>query len=198
MVKTGKLEPEINVLCALQAEGTFSNRITFDPVGLNPSISLEDLSSGFALATGYKQFVFLVIAEIGGLVGMSLNAPPVDGKRLFDFPEIRENISFTTEPAYPRMLAVTIGFCAIDPEEKLKLYLRPVKPGSSTFIHTHAVVFPFQALSKNETSAGKLLHRLLETSVAQDVMHLIHDSRDIAGLGDSTFRQGVAWIGKFS
>lgn len=198
MIKTGKLEPEINALCSLQAEGVFSNRIMFDPVELTPSISLEDLAAGFAQTTGHNQFVFLVIAEIGGLVGMSLSAPPVDGKLLFEFPGIRENISFTTEPAYPRMLAVSLGFYAMDPNETLKLYLRPVKPGSFAFIHTHTAVFPFQALPKNETSAGKLLLHLLESSIAQDVVHLIHDSREIAGLGDSTFKQGVAWIGKFS
>jgi hypothetical protein len=198
MVKTGRLEPEINALCSLQAEGVFSNRITFEPKELISSISLEDMATGFAQSTGLKQFVFLVIAESGGLVGMSLSVPPVDGKLLFDFPGIRENISFTTEPAYPRMLTVSLGFYDQNPEDTVKLFLRPVKPGSSTFIHTHTAVFPFQALPKNETSAGKLLLHLLESSIAQDVLHLIHDSREIAGLGDSTFKQGVAWIGKFS
>ncbi|MCX6239117.1 MAG: STAS domain-containing protein [Bacteroidia bacterium] len=198
MVKTGKLEPEINTLCSIQAEGVFSNRITFEPLELNPSISLADLASGFAQTTGHKQFVFLVIAEIGGLVGMSLSTPPVDRKLLFEFPGIRENISFTTEPAYSRMLTVSLGFYALAPEEPLKSFLRPVKPGSSALIHTHTAVFPFQVLPKNETSAGKLLIRLLESSIAQDVLHLIHDSREIAGLGDSTFKQGVAWVGKFS
>ena len=195
-VKTGRLEPEINALCSLQAVGDFSNRVSFEPSELSPSITLEDLADGFATTTGHKQFAFLLIAESGGLVGVSLSAPPVDGKQLFEFPGIRENINFTTEPAYCRMLTVSFGLYSLEPEEPLKSFLRPVKPGSSAFIHTHTAVFPFQALPKKESSAGKLVKHLFETSIVEDVLHLIRDSREIAGLGDSTFKQGVAWIGK--
>jgi anti-anti-sigma factor len=197
-VRTGMLEPEINALCSLQADGGFSNRISFEPLESSPAITLEDLAAGFAQTTGHKQFVFLMIAESAGLVGVSLSAPPVDGKQLFEFPGIRENINFTTEPAYSRMLTVSLGFYALDPEEHVKSFLRPVKPGSSACIHTHTAVFPFQALPKKESSASKLVLHLFESSIVEDVLHLIHDSREIAGLGDSTFKQGVAWIGKFS
>ncbi|MCX6224968.1 MAG: STAS domain-containing protein [Bacteroidia bacterium] len=197
-VKTGRLEPEINALCSVQAEGNFSNRITFEPMELSPSISLGDLANGFVQTSGLSQFVFLMIAESGGLVGMSLSSPPVGGKSLFEFPGIRENINFTTEPAYSRMLAVSLGFYALYPEEPLKSFLRPVKPGSSAYIHTHIAVFPFQALPKKEISAGNLVLNLFESSIVEDLLHLIFDSREITGLGDSTFKQGVAWIGKFS
>ena len=74
MLKTGRLEPEINALYSLQAEGNFSNRITFEPLQINSSISLTDLVSGFTKATGLGQFVFLVIAECDGLVGASLRS----------------------------------------------------------------------------------------------------------------------------
>lgn len=197
-VKTGMLEPEINALCSILADGFFSNRISFEPLESSPAITLEDLAAGFAQTTGHKQFVFLMIAESAGLVGVSLSAPPVGGKQLFEFPGIRENINFTTEPAYSRMLTVSLGFYALAPEEPLKSFLRPVKPGSSACIHAHAAVFPFQALPKKESSAGKLVLHLFETSIVEDVLHLIRDSREITGLGDSTFKQGVAWIGKFS
>jgi len=139
-----------------------------------------------------------MIAESSGLVGMSLSLPPVDGNRLFDFPEIRENIHFTTEPAYTRMLTVSLGIFNSNPNENLHPFLRPVKPGSSACIHTHTVVFPYQALSKQETSSEKLIRLLFESSIAQDVLHLINDSREIAGIGDSTFKQGLIWIGKIS
>ncbi len=198
MVKTGKLEPEINALCTLQAEGDFSCRITFEPLEINSSISLTDLVSGFTKATGIEQFVFLVIAESDGLVGASLNTPPVNGKPLFEFPDIRENIHFTTEPAYLKMLTVSLGFYSTDPSEQFRKFLRPEKPGSPAFIHTHTAVFPFQSLPKNEKSAGRLISHLFEGGQVMDVLHLINDSREIAGIGESTFKQGVAWIGKLS
>ena len=197
-IKTGKFEPEINALCSLEGMGVFSNMISFEPVEFSPSITLEDLAAGIAQISGQEQFVFLLIAESGGLVGVSLSAPPVDGNQLFEFPGIRENINFTTEPAYSSMLTISLGFYSRHPEVPLKSFLRQARPGSSAFMHTHTVVFPFQALPKHETSAGKLVLQLFENSIVQDVLHLIHDSREIDGLGDSTFKQGVAWVGKFS
>jgi len=197
-IKTGRLEPEINALYSLEAEGIFSNRISFEPLELSASIPLDQLATGLSQTSGQTQFVFLVIAESAGLVGASLNAPPVEGKKLFEFPEIRENINFTTEPAYPKMLTISLGFYSMNPNDSLKPFLRPVAPGSTAYIHTHSAVFPFQALTKNESSAGKMVLHLFESSIVQDVLHLINDSREITGLGHSTFKQGVAWIGKFS
>lgn len=197
-VKTGRLEPEINALCAMQARGNFSDMISFEPTESGEPIALADLVEGFERLAGVDKFAFLLIAESGGLVGVSLTAPPVGGKLLFDFPGIRENVHFTTEPAYSRMLTVSFGIYARQPEEQLKTFLRPVKPGSSAYLHAHTAVFPFQALPKQETSAARLILHLFETSIVEDVLHLVHDSREIAGLGDSTFKQGVAWIGKFN
>jgi anti-anti-sigma factor len=198
IVKTGSFEPEINSLYSIQAEGVFSGRITFEQIDLIKSISLEELADGFAKATGLNQFMFLVIAESDGMIGVSLNAPPVEGRKLFEYPGICEDINFTTEPAYSRMLTVSLGFYALIPEDRMKSFLRPIKHGSSVFMHTHSAVFPFQALTKNEMSAGKLVLHLLESSIVQDVLHLINDTREISGSGSSLFKQGVAWIGKIS
>ncbi len=198
IVKTGKLEPEINALYSIRAEGTFANRIIFEPVTENSSITISELVSGFAASSGLNQFLFLIIAESDGLVGASLNAPPVDGNPLFEFPGIRENIHFTTEPAYSKMLSVSLGICSKNPDESLRPFLRPDKPGSTSFIHTHSAVFPYQSLPKNEKSVNKLVLHLFETSHVIDVLHLINDSRDIAGIGESIFKQGVAWIGNLS
>ena len=195
-IRAGRLEPEINALYSIQATGEFSHRITFDPGEPGRTIPLESLTSAFSQATGLRQFLYVMIAESGGLVGVSLGKPPVDGKQLFEFPGIRENINFTTEPAYSRMQTVTVGFFSMDPDEKLKSFLRPAKPGSPVYLHTHAAVFPYQALSKKEPAANKLVLQLFENSIVEDVLHLLHDTREITGLGESTFKQGVAWIGK--
>jgi anti-anti-sigma factor len=197
-IKKGTFEPEINALVSLQAKGSFSNRISFEPAELTQFISLENLTGGIVKTTGYKEFVFLLIAESSGIIGMSLNTSPVDNNLLFEFPAIREKINFTTEPAYSRMLSVSLGFYSSQPDEKMKSFLRPVKSGSSEYVHTHTAVFPYQSLSRNETYTGKLILHLLESSIVQDVLHLINDTREIAGLGDTTFKQGLAWIGKVS
>ena len=198
ILRTGKLEPEINSLYSLHAEGSFSNRIIFDPITANTSISVSELVTSLAASSDLKQFLFLIIAESDGVVGTSLNAPPVDGNLLFEFPAIREKIHFTTEPAYPRMLSVSLGFYSYEPDETIRPFLRPDKPGSSSFIHIHTAIFPYQSLPKNEKSANKLVQNLFENSHVIDVLHLINDTREIAGIGESLFKQGVAWIGNLS
>jgi hypothetical protein len=180
----------------LQAEGSFSNRITFDPTGGTTSISMKDMVTGFAKTTGFHQFVFLAIAESEGLVGVSLSAPPVGGKLLFELPGIRDHINFTTEPAHSKMLTLSLGFYALHPDDQLKPYLRQDKPGSDSYVHIHTAIFPFQSLPKKANSAEELILHLFDSSIVQDVMHLVNDSREIVGLGDSSFKQGIAWIGK--
>jgi anti-anti-sigma factor len=197
-VKSGRLEPEINALYSLLVGGPFSSRISFEALKAGDSLSLQELVESFEQLTGLKKFAYLVIAESGGLVGVSLSTPPVGGKVLFEFPGIRENVNFTTEPAYSRMLTVSFGIFSRGPEEPLKAFLRPVSAGSAVHTHTHTAVFPFQALPKRESSAAKMVLHLFETSIVEDVLHLINDSRDINGIGDSSFKQGIAWIGKFN
>lgn len=195
-LRSGTLEPEINALYALQAEGAFQSRVTFDPLTPGQTIPIEELTAGLSRSTDLEQFVFLMIAESGGLVGVSLTSPPVGGDPMFDFPRIRETVRFTTEPAYARMLAVTIGFYSRQPVSQLKAFLRPLSPGTDAWMHAHTAVFPFQALPRNEASAGKLILHLFETGIVEDIIHLITDSREINGIGSSTFKQGVAWIGQ--
>jgi anti-anti-sigma factor len=195
-LRTGRLEPEVNALYAIRATGHFSHRVSFEPGEPGQVIAAGELAEGFARAAKADHFVFLIIAENGGLIGASLDAPPVGGHSMFGFPAIREKVNFTTEPAYQRMLSVVFGIYARNPDEQIGPFLRPVEPGSSAYVHMHAVVFPFQALPRKETSAAKLVMHLFETSIAEDVLHLISDTRDINGLGSSTFKQGVAWIGK--
>jgi len=198
LVRKGRFEPEINALCSIQAEGSFTNRITFEPIEANSGITIAEMAGGFSKTSRLTKFVFLVIAESDGLVGASLNRSPVEGIPIFDFPEIRENIHFTTEPAWSKMLTVSLGFYAVEPDEKIRPFLRPQKPDAESFIHTHTAVFPFQSLPKNEGSANKLVTHLFDSGQVLDLLHLINDSREIAGIGQSTFKQGVAWIGKLS
>jgi hypothetical protein len=122
----------------------------------------------------------------------------LDGKLLFEFPGIRDHINFTTEPAYAKMLTLSLGFCYLNPDERLKSFLRQDKPGSDFYVHIHTAIFPFQSLSKKANSAEELILHIFDSSIVQDVMHLVNDSREIVGLGDSSLKQGVAWIGKLS
>ena len=196
-VRTGQLEPEIHALTALIAEGSFTYRVPFEPLEAGTGLNLSELAEVLSEVAQNEHIVFVVIGENAGLVGVGLNAPPVEGQPLFDFPAIRESVHFTTEPAYARILTVMFGVYSRQPQAEIAGHLRPVKPGSEAGIHAHAAVFPFQALPKGEMLPGRLVRHLFETSIAEDVLHLIHDSREIAGLGESTFKQGVAWIAPF-
>lgn len=197
-IRTGSLQPEINVLYSLWAEGNFGNRITFDPIGGISSLGMGDLLNGLSKTTGLSQFVFLAIAESDGLIGVTICKSPVDHQPLLELPAIRDHVNFTTEPAFPRMLTVTLGFFLQHPPETIKPFLRQESAGSSNYVHIHTAIFPFQSLPKAATSPEQLVDHLFDSSIVQEVMHLLKDSREITGLGESTFKQGVAWVGKIN
>ncbi len=50
-----------------------------------------------------------MIAESAGLIGTSLNVSPVGGRPLFTYPEVKDAVRFTTEPARAKMQTVSVG-----------------------------------------------------------------------------------------
>jgi len=195
-MKSGRLIPEMNVLYALLAEGTFSDTVTFNPAEGSQSVALSELIELIMETSGSDHAVLLMIAESDGLVGLSLNKSPLNGESPFVFPAVKEFVNFTTEPAYSRMLTVSFGYFAKDASAPFVGFLRPVKPGSKLSGHIHTAVFPYQPLKKEITDFKQEISNLFQNSEVQDILHLTNDSREINGLGESRFKHGYCWIGK--
>ncbi|MCK5821265.1 MAG: STAS domain-containing protein [Bacteroidales bacterium] len=195
-VMSGKFIPAIESLFSIQVEGAFSDAITFEPTESEQSIQLNHIVSQLAKITGHSKFAMLMIAESQGLIGMSLRKSPVNNKLMMEFPAIRDSIYYTTEPIHHRMLTVSFGYFDSDPDHELQKALRPIAAGARLQGHLHTAIFPYQPLRKDEISYENILLSLFGSSEVQDILHLLNDTREINGLGDSHFKNGTCWIGR--
>ena len=139
-----------------------------------------------------------MIAETSGLIGASVHTSPLKNKQgvtLFQFPEVREHIRYTTEPAYDKMLTLITGIAVKDKNDLISPYTRPISTGSGTRSHFHAAVFPYRPLKKDNINLEETVHSLFESDGAVSMLHLLNDDREITGIGESEFIKGYCWLG---
>jgi len=192
IIKTGNLVPEINTLYSLGIDDSFQNEVSFSPEN-ETSITLRNIVETVAEMGNHKNFAFLMIGESNGLVGVSLKTSPASGSNPFAFPEVRNNIKFTTEPVHLRALTVAFGIYSSDTNNILKPFLRPIDLSGKMMAHVHAAVFPPTPLRKEKIDYKATINSLFNDTEIIDVIHLLNDNREINGLGESTFRLGYCW-----
>jgi len=138
------------------------------------------------------------VAESAGLVGASLRRPPVNGNgnaAPFGHPEIRLWLSFTTEPAWSRSLAVVAGVASRSGAGPLGELLRPLAGNKSVFGHFHAAAFSYRPLQRGVIDLTKTVRSLFEQEKLQGILHLLSDDRAAVGVSESKFVRGACWIG---
>lgn len=190
MTTIGKMIPEIQSIHHVGFEGNFSNSFSFMPES-ETRIPISAILDSIVKMGKHKTCAFLLMSESTGLIGTSLNTSPTEGKMPFEFPAIRNNMNFTTEPAYNKSLAVVLGIVSTDASGELKSFLRPM--GDGLMGHLHCAVFPYTPMQKEDVDYTTVLESLFSTSEVLDVLHLINDNREINGLGESTFKSGHCW-----
>lgn len=194
MLSSGNLVASITELYGLHFEGNFSHLIRFDSKMSNAGIGLSRLVEGINKLSTLNNFAMVMLAESDGLIGTSLNAPPIEGRKIFGFPEIKDTFNFTTEPAHYKMLTLSVGCFSFERKEGDAKFLRPMKPNSPVNGHIHSAVFPYVPLKKTAIDLNETIDYLFHNSELTDVLHLINDSREIVGLGESRFVHGFCWI----
>jgi len=197
-VAVGEFIPVVQTLYAAVFEGAFAHFFHFAPEepGGAP-LPLSQLAATALSLCGASLMGLVLIAESDGLVGARLRQPPVeqDSESLFAFPGVRDWLSLTTERAYPRTLTLVAGIAAKGEDSRLAPYLRPLGGGTDLAGHFHAAALSYRALPGGLLNLPKTVADLLETQSLQGVLHLIHDDRDISGIGESLFIRGAAWAG---
>ena len=194
IVGSGQLIATLTELYGLHFEGNFSHLIRFDPENPINTIGFSQLAEIFQKLTKFPQMAFVMVAESSGLIGTSLNTSPIEGKKIFTYPEIKETVNFTTEPTHYKMLTISVGYMSFDKGGAVNPFLRSILPESPIRGHIHTAVFPFIPLKKSEIDLYETIERLFETSELIDILHLVNDTRDIVGLGESQFNKGICWI----
>lgn len=199
MLKSGTLIPGIEILYGVIFEGGFDTVISFSPDDPDKTIGFSRLLTKLFEITGNERLVMIMLAETSGLVGVSINHSPAAGEgsesNPFIFPEIKENINFTTEPEYKQMMTITAGIASKTTEGDLEKFTRPLAPGSPVHQHFHTAIFSPHPVKKTDINLDETITAFFEQDKIHGILHLINDSREINGIGESDFKDGVCWIG---
>ncbi|MDD3907292.1 MAG: anti-sigma factor antagonist, partial [Bacteroidales bacterium] len=165
IVGSGQLVATLTELYGLHFEGNFSHLVRFVPENPINTIGFSQLADSFQKMTKLTQMAIVMVAESGGLIGTSLNASPVEENKIFTYPEIKETVNFTTEPAHYKMLTLSVGYVSFEKEGAAEPFLRPMLPESPLTGHIHTAVFSYIPLKKTEIDLYETIERLYKRSM---------------------------------
>lgn len=202
LVSSGDLVPEMNVLYGLRGEGGFSRLMRFETSNTEGPIALAELVRTALEISGAPAIGMVMVVESAGLVGAALRRSPAASAgvsdAIFQYPEIRSWLSFSTERLYLRSLALISGVAASSECSPLASLLRPLGRGAWPAGHFHAAAFSYRPLQKGSIDLKSTVTTLFETETLQGVLHLLTDDRVAAGMQQSEFVRGACWIGATS
>jgi anti-anti-sigma factor len=191
----GALVPELQVLYGVACIGSFSSLARFESKPDAGVVGLGELAGTALDIARANSACVVIVAESAGLVGACLRKPPVNGEtgaHLFSHPGIRNWLSFTTERAHTRALAVVVGIASKAPDEVLRGLLRPL--GQSVLGHFHVAPFSYRPLQRGLIDLRKTVRSLFEGETLLGLMHLIADDRELQGVSESEFVRGACWV----
>jgi anti-anti-sigma factor len=200
-VPAGSSVASVQVCYAATFQGPFAKMARFETTRAAQSVTLSQLARAGLEIAGAEQLGMVIVAETTGLVGAALRRPPtqaVSNRALFDFPEVRNWLTFTAERAYSRSLALVVGLAARGNTGTLGSMLRPLGLQSELAGHFHAAAFTYRHLQKGEIDLKATVRSLFDTGSLLGVLHLLSDDRPTAGVGESEFVRGAIWMGPIS
>ena len=190
LVGSGTHTSELQILYCLAGEGSFARLVRFaaDP---SHAMTLGDLATCCLDVSAAETAAVVIVGEATALVGAALRQSPAHAGAadLFAFPAIRSRLTFTTERAFPRSLALAVGIVARSPLPQL----RPLGSSPDLFGHFHAAAFSFGPMKRGRIDLRETVANLFETESLLGVLHLLNDTRDVIGIGQSEFIRGACW-----
>lgn len=198
LVKAETFVPVVEVLYGLTCAGQFAHLIRFEAKKEALAVALTDLVKVGLEIAGTETAGMVMVVESAGLTGAALRRSPVRQAAepsLFAHPQIREWLSFTAERAYSRSLAVVAGVATHAAPPALAPFVRPLDKHPQLAGHFHAAAFSHRPLKKGELDVKTTVATLFESETLQGVLHLVGDSREIVGAGQSEFVRGACWVG---
>ena len=200
MLAAGNFIPKIQVLYAILCEGDFRMAVHFERKDAGGAPKLSEIVEGCLEIAEAQDLGIVMIAESSGLIGTALRRSPAlrdSETALFDFPQVREWLSFTAEPVYTRALTLVVGVAARTAPKLLMPLLRPL--GQIELAgHFHAATFSYRPVKRRELDLQATTANLFEADAPQALLHLLNDNREITGAGQSEFARGTCWIGPIS
>jgi anti-anti-sigma factor len=177
----------------LVAEGTPGLLLRFEARAECRAVPFAEIAATALEAAGTPVAAFVLVAETAGLVGASLRQSPSEvGADPFAFPAVRDRLKFTSERAFRDTTSLVVGIVA-RPGSPWDACLRPFAP-DAPLGHAHAVVFPYRPIRKGAIALDETVRALFEAGGLQAVLHLLNDTREPEGSGDSEFHRGACWV----
>ncbi len=210
LVAAEKSVPDVQVCYGIACEGPdaqpFARLIRFEAKKETGSVTLAHLVEACLDIAETERIGAVIIAESAGLMGAALRRSPAlaafeDG--LFQFPRIRDWLTFTAERSYTRSATLIAGVAARGDAGALAPMLRPLgrsgsKAGNPIAGHFHAAAFSYRPVQKGEIDLKAAVRTLFEGQALEGILHLLCDDRAIAGAGESEFVRGACWFGPIS
>ncbi|MBP6978117.1 MAG: STAS domain-containing protein [Bacteroidales bacterium] len=197
--RVGRMIPQVNLLYGMLFEGEYSHRVHFEMMDLKDKLHFTDLIAQLYELVPFKRAGIVMVAETRGLVGVSLATDPLSGDPsapLFSFPEIKQQVTVTTEPEFNGKLTLTTGIATRIREDTDNGFVRPLKTSSPFWGHFHTAVFSYHPLKKQWDKPQEVIQQLFGEHQFETILHLVNDERPHAGIGESEFLAGTLWIGE--
>jgi len=200
LLPLGARSPTAMLADGLSCEGGFSHLARFHRKPGEESATLSEVAERILEMTGSEMAGAVMMVEVNGLVGAyRRHSPAALGSLLrFTVPEVREDISFTSERAHHGDTALIVGIIARGPTGPLSEHLRPLAPGSGIHAHCHAVAFSYSPVPQRTVDAPVTIEALYQQHTVKGILHLLTDDRAAAGAGESEFLRGLVWAGPIS
>jgi len=190
MLSTVGLVPKVQALYAITIKGMPSHQLRFEATAPDAGVPLTDIVRACASLAGTPSVGIVMAAEIAGLICARRRRPPA--AQSFDFPAVREWLSFVPEREYARFSSIVAGVASSSPNQTLQPFLRPIGDGYQG--HFHAVVTAFRSLPRGKLPLADIVSASLQPRSVLSVVHLLRDDRPIEGAGESEFQRGACWV----
>jgi len=193
MLSTVGLVPTVQAMYAITFRGAPSHQLRFESNTADAGVPLSEIVRACASLAGTQTVGIVMAADINGLVCARLRRSPAGGDAVrFDFPAVREWLSFTPEREFARFSGLVVGIASTSPSASLAPFLRPISDEHQG--HFHAVITAFRSLPRGKLPVAEIVSTWLQPRSVISVVHLLRDARPIEGAGESEFQRGACWI----
>jgi anti-anti-sigma factor len=191
------LVPTVQALSAITFRGAPGYQLRFEANTPDAGVPLSDIVRASVSLAGTPTVGMVMAADVTGLVCARLRRSPGRGGAVpFDFPAVREWLSFTPEKEFARFSALVVGVASASPSASSSTGLAPfLRPVSDEYQgHFHAVVTTFRSLPRGKLLVADIVTAWLQPRSVISVVHLLRDARPVEGAGESAFQRGACWI----
>lgn len=200
MLSAVGLVPTVQALYAITFRGSPAFQLRFEANTPDAGVPLSEIVRAAASLAGTPAVGIVMAADIAGLVCARLRRAPAPGEPVpFEFPAVREWLSFTPEREFARFSGLVVGLASASPSASLAPFLRPID--DETQGHFHTVVTAFRTIPRGKLAVGDIVSAWLQPRSVISVVHLLRDARPrdasrlvSEGAGESEFQRGACWV----